>query len=319
MTRRLAAPLACALATLAAGFVALPGAAQADVHVCVEPADSTVNVGDPVTVRISTADPVTDLQGYVVRLTYDTVPLGAPSATSPGTLLDAVPAVFFPHNTAPDTLGFDAAVLGTTTSGPGSLGTFSFIAASPGDCHFHLTVALMRNSLNDPIVTTTCDGVVHVQAPIHICFTPADTAVAIGDPVVVRVTTDGPPADLQGYSLRLTFNPAALGPPLVTGPGSVLDAVPYFFYGYSAAPDTIGFDAGILGTTTAGPGTLGTFSFIAQSVGVSTFHMTLAILRNSLNETLPYTLCDAEVRVVPPTATVPQTWGAIKALYSPRR
>ncbi len=316
--RRSTARLAFA-ALLALGLAGGAARARANVHVCVTPSDSTVNVGDPVTVRIYTNDPITDVQGYAVRLTYGTTPLGPPTATGAGTMLDPVPAVFFPYSAAPDTLGFDAAVLGTTTAGPGTLGTFSFVATNPGDSHFHVTVALMRDSHNDPIQTVTCDGVIHVVSGIHVCIAPADTAVSVGDPVVVRITTDGPPADLQGYSVRLTFNSTALGAPLATSPGTVLSAVPNYFFPYSAAPDTIGFDAGILGTTSNGPGTLGTFSFIAQNTGTSTFHMTLAIMRDSHNDDLPVTLCDGQVRVLPPTSTVPKTWGAIKSLFSPRR
>ena len=223
------------------------------------------------------------------------------------------------------------AALGATASGAGTLGTLGTLrtlgtlgtgagtAPAAGDRPSPATVAPPGHRLHDAVVTSPRDGVIHVQSPIQVCVAPSDTSVAIGDALVLRLTADGPPADLQGYSVRMTYSPGALGPASLNSPGTVLDAVPNFFYSYTAAPDTLGFDAGVLGTTTAGPGTLATYSFVAQSAGISTFHLTLALLRNSLNDPLPVVLCDGVVRVQSGTAASSRTWGAIKALYAQPR
>lgn len=149
-------------------------------------------------------------------------------------------------------------------------------------------------------------------AQVQVCIEPADTTVALGDLVTVRVTTDGPPADLKGYLLRATHDPAVLS--LVsTDPGSVLDSYLYTFFPYVAAPDTIGFDAAVLIGSTAGPGTLGTFTFQATAIGICDLVPTEVLMRDSSNQPFSVSLCAGRVRVIGVTPRKDSTWGSVKA------
>jgi hypothetical protein len=152
------------------------------------------------------------------------------------------------------------------------------------------------------------------RAAVNVCFAPTDTAVSLGDAFTVRVTTDGPPSDLQGYSIRLTYGPSVVQL-LSQTEGSVLAGHPYSFFAISEPPDTCGFDAAVLGETTSGPGTLGLIQFKGVALGTSTQHFTLALLRDSNNMPIDVVACDAQIVVVTATAAEPATWGRIKALY----
>ncbi len=293
------------------------GAARA-VTVCVVPADSVIPYGAPVTVRVTADGPTTDLKGYSIRLTYAPSVLGSP-VTAGGDVLASVTHFFVPYGAPPDTIGFDAAVLVGTTGGPGTLGTFELSGLTPGVSVFHLTFADLRDSHNNQFPVTMCDGKVTVLPPppaaVRVCAEPADTTVFVGQPVTLRITADGPPSDLQGYSIRLTHNPLVMGAPLSIDEGSVIASVPHFFYPYTAAPDTLGCDAASLGPTTNGPGTLMTIPFVPMGPGTCIFRVTLAILRNAANESLDVVTCEGRVTVQAVTQAEPSTWGRIKSLY----
>ncbi len=152
---------------------------------------------------------------------------------------------------------------------------------------------------------------------VHVCFEPADTTVALGDIVTVRVTTDGPPADLKGYLVRGTHNTAVLTLQ-ATLAGSVLNGKLATFIPYTAPPDTLGFDAAVLVGNTQGPGTLGYFQFQATAPGICDLIMTQVLMRNSLNQ--PYTIafCNGRIRVISVTPTQSVSWGEVKARHSRR-
>jgi len=148
-------------------LMTLPVVAGAQVRVCIEPADTTVSLGDVITVRVTTDGPVADLKGYLVRATHNTAVLTHLS-TTPGSVLNGYLATFLPHAAAPDTIGFDAAVLIGATMGPGTLGYFTFTASAPGICDLVITDAKMRNSLNQPFPIITCNGRVRVVGPLPV-------------------------------------------------------------------------------------------------------------------------------------------------------
>lgn len=149
---------------------------------------------------------------------------------------------------------------------------------------------------------------------VHVCFEPADTTVALGDFVTVRVTADGPAADLKGYLARGTYNTSVLTLQATT-PGSVLTGKLATFIPYTAPPDTLGFDAAVLIGTTQGPGTLGYFQFQATAPGICDLILTEILMRNSLNQPYSVALCNGRVRVVTVTPTQQLTWGEIKARH----
>lgn len=149
-------------------------------------------------------------------------------------------------------------------------------------------------------------------AQVRVCVEPADTTIALGDVATVRVTTDGPPADLKGFLVRAVYNPGVLSLQ-ATLPGSVLSGYLYSFYPYAAPPDTLGFDAAVLIGATQGPGTLGLLRIQGISEGICDIVPTQLLMRNSLNEPYPVITCSGRVRVVSPTAAAQTTWGAIKA------
>lgn len=152
---------------------------------------------------------------------------------------------------------------------------------------------------------------------VHVCFEPADTTVALGDVFTVRVTADGPVADLKGYLARGTYNPSVLTL-LSTTPGSVLTGKLATFIPYAAPPDTLGFDAAVLIGTTQGPGTLGYFQFQATAPGICDLILTEIQMRNSLNQPYSVVLCNGRVRVVTVTPTQHLTWGEIKSRHAGR-
>lgn len=162
------------------------------------------------------------------------------------------------------------------------------------------------------VAFSVAGGAVSAGAQIHVCVEPTDTTVALGDFVTVRVTTDGPVADLKGYLFRATHNPAVLTLQS-TDPGSVLDGHLYTFIPFTAPPDTIGFDAAVLIGATMGPGTLGYFTFQATATGICDLIPTQVLMRNSLNQPYPIVTCNGRVRVVTVTPSRTSTWGEIKA------
>jgi hypothetical protein len=155
-------------------------------------------------------------------------------------------------------------------------------------------------------------------AQINVCVEPADSTIALGDVVTVRVTTDGPMADLKGYLVRLTYNPAVLALGAIT-PGNVLDGHLATFIPFAAPADTAGFDAAVLIGSTDGPGTLGYIQFTGIANGVSDLRIVEVIMRNSLNQSFPVTTCDGRIRVIAPVPVENETWGGIKSLMVSHR
>ena len=146
---------------------------------------------------------------------------------------------------------------------------------------------------------------------------PADTTVTLGDTVTVRVVVDAFP-DLKAYQLiygychRLQY----LGPiagDVLTGSGQ-----PYVMNSLAdvtAPGDTAWVDCAQLMTSTGGPGVLVYFRFVAMATGDCPIECLSVDLRNSHNDPTIPTCHGGVVRIVPPVAALPTTWGRVKSIY----
>jgi Cohesin domain len=153
---------------------------------------------------------------------------------------------------------------------------------------------------------------------VTVSIQPADTTVAPGDTVSLRVVvTDFP--DLKAYQLIHGFDPAHLAS-LAVLPGDLLTGSGQAYAAYSvpcvATPaDSTWLDAAMLDGSTAGPGVLGYLVFKATTTGTANITCQHVELRNSLNvATLP-DCAGAVVRIVAATPTRRSSWGSVKAAY----
>ena len=153
---------------------------------------------------------------------------------------------------------------------------------------------------------------------VTVSVSPADTTVDIGSTVVLRVRCDTFP-NLKAYKLLFGFSPAVLK---LTGaaPGDVLTGTgrPFSMQivpDVTAPTDTAHVDCAQLVGTTAGPGILVYFTFLAVAEGESPIACDGADFRDPFNvQTLPG-CAPGHVRVIPPTAAQPSSWGNLKNIY----
>jgi hypothetical protein len=163
MLRRIRCILLLALLVLL-GLTATAGTSLA-VTVSVDPADTSVAVGDEFVVRFLT-DTFPDLKGFKLIYPYDASRLQLLSATegevltSPG---GAYVAFLNPDITAPaDTLWYDAAMLEGAATGPGVLVYATFKALAPGDAAINCGSVDFRDSFNNQTVPACAGAVVHI-------------------------------------------------------------------------------------------------------------------------------------------------------------
>ena len=147
---------------------------------------------------------------------------------------------------------------------------------------------------------------------------PAETTVAVGDPLTVRVLVDAVP-DLKGADLiygytpgRLTFTAAQVGGAIQGFGGSVFEFV---LPDVTAPADTAWYDAARLSGTGSGPGVVVFFTFLTHTQGNATLDCLFADLRNSANAPLSPTCAGALIHVIGPVPALPTTWGRLKSRY----
>lgn len=155
-------------ALLAALALALPTVAGA-VTVSVQPADTTVTVGDTFTLRVVTGA-FPDLKGFQTIHGY-TPTLLAFLGASPGDVLTApgqpFSAFVVPDVSAPaDSAWYDAALLNGSSQGPGVLVFHTFTALAQGDCPIVCRGVDFRDSFNARTVPACVDGMVHIVGPV---------------------------------------------------------------------------------------------------------------------------------------------------------
>jgi hypothetical protein len=152
--------------TLAALALTAPAGA---VTVSVQPADTTVTVGDTFTLRVVT-DAFPDLKGFQTIHAYDPGRLAFLSA-SPGDVLtqpgQPFSAFVVPDVSAPDdSVWYDAAMLSGSSQGPGILVFHTFTALAEGDCPVVCRGADFRDSFNAQTLPACLDGMVHIIGPV---------------------------------------------------------------------------------------------------------------------------------------------------------
>jgi hypothetical protein len=150
----------------AALLVAMTGPAGA-AAVTVVPADTSVTVGDTLTVRIE-SDAIADLKGCELIYAYTSsrlefVGAEAGAVLAGGGYFDYV----LPDAAAPaDSVWYDAARLVGTAAGPGVVALFTFVATAEGDASLACLLADLRDSNNAPLNPSCAGGVIHVLGPV---------------------------------------------------------------------------------------------------------------------------------------------------------
>lgn len=151
-----------------------------------------------------------------------------------------------------------------------------------------------------------------------VVVSPADTLVSVGDDFYVRVEVDAFP-DLKGYQLIFAFDPAVVQ--LVGAlPGDVLTGASGAYFA-ALVPDVVApadsawYDAAMLSGSTAGPGVLVYFHFLALAEGVTLLECRRVDFRDSNNvQTLP-ACTGGQVEVLGVTPAGRGSWGRVKATY----
>ncbi len=139
------------------------------VTLTLAPAETTVTVGDPVTLRVlvSAAPDVkaADLiYGYTApRLSFTSAAIGGALAGIGQSTFDTV----LPDVTAPaDSVWYDAARLSGTGSGPGVLAFFTFATHSQGNATVNCLTTDLRDSLNQLLAPSCAGALIHVIGPV---------------------------------------------------------------------------------------------------------------------------------------------------------
>ncbi len=188
---------------IALAIMLLPALAHA-VTMSIVPADTTVEIGDTLVVRIVT-DGVPDLRAFETIHQYDPSRLELISA-DPGELITGAghpyAADLRNDDAAPqDSLWYDAAMLDGSASGPGVLVYARFRAMAPGAGALDCRKVEFRDALNQPTLPACAGTVIHV-IPIQRTLTlaTAGNGSVAADPV--RTTYD------DGTSVSITATPA---------------------------------------------------------------------------------------------------------------
>lgn len=164
-----AAPFLVVLALVALAAALTPPARAAELRL--EPADTTVTVGDTFTLRV-VCDAVTDLKGLQTAYSYPAPRLQLLAMTAGAVITDAGGdwfAYVLPDVAAPaDTAWMDGAVLDGSTQGPGVVAYVQFKALTEGDAPLACVLAEMRDSNNAPLSPTCVAGIVRILGPVPV-------------------------------------------------------------------------------------------------------------------------------------------------------
>lgn len=160
-------PLLCL--TCFALSLCLPVSMARAASLVLAPAETTVTVGDPVTLRVL-VDAVPDLKGADLIYGYTTPRLSFITASVGGAISGVGGATFdfvLPDVTAPaDSVWYDAARLSGTGSGPGVVAFFTFATHSQGNATVNCLFTDLRDSANQPLVPSCAGALIHVIGPV---------------------------------------------------------------------------------------------------------------------------------------------------------
>lgn len=157
----------CLLATLLLCLAAVPASHAASLSIA--PAETTVTVGDPFTLRV-VIDAVPDLKGADLiygytsgRLTFTGAEVGDALAGLGGSTVDFV----LPDVTAPpDSVWYDAARLTGSGSGPGVVAFLHFDSHTQGSATVDCLTIDLRDSVNVPLTPACAGALIHVIGPV---------------------------------------------------------------------------------------------------------------------------------------------------------
>jgi hypothetical protein len=150
-----------------------------------------------------------------------------------------------------------------------------------------------------------------------VAIAPADTAIALGEEITLRVTVDTV-TDLKGCDLVWSYTPSHLqflsaqAADVLGGGGSYFD---YLLPDITAPADSVWYDAAVLTGTGAGPGNIVFLKFKAIATGVGLVNCLSADLRDSQNVSTHPACLGGMVRILPATRALPVSWGRVKGIY----
>ena len=144
-----------------AGLAGLTAGPAGAATVSIVPPDTAVVIGSTFTLRVVT-DAVTDLQAYQLIYGFDSGVIQFLGA-SPGEVLTgsgfSYSGFVLPDHVAPvDSVWYDAAILGGSTSGAGVLVYLQFKALTVGIAHVNCLHVEFRDSQNDPTFPACVGG-----------------------------------------------------------------------------------------------------------------------------------------------------------------
>jgi uncharacterized membrane protein YczE len=153
-----------------------------------------------------------------------------------------------------------------------------------------------------------------------VCVTPDSLVVAINEIFSLNIEVNALTTELMGYNIAVAFDSSIITLQSVTeGTLPLGSSYPTFFEWLNPPPsDSVHVNGAILGNTVDGPGTLFTLTFKGADLEVtlSTYvTIVFSILRDGVNQNIVHTVKSGWVRVEPPVAAEPRTWGGVKALY----
>lgn len=153
---------------------------------------------------------------------------------------------------------------------------------------------------------------------VALTIAPAETAVTVGDPVVLRVRVDAV-ADLKGADLiygytsgRLTFTSASAGGAMAGFGGTVFEQV---LPDVTSPPDSVWVDLARLDGSGSGPGVVVFLRFLTHTPGNGFLNCLFTDLRDFANAPLSPSCAGAIIHVIGPVPTLRSTWAAVKAIY----
>ena len=153
---------------------------------------------------------------------------------------------------------------------------------------------------------------------VALTIAPAETAVTVGDPVVLRVLVDAVP-DLKGADLiygytpgRLTLTSASAAGAMVGLGGTVFEQV---LPDVVSPPDSVWVDVARLDGTGSGPGVVVFLRFLTHTQGNAFLSCLFTDLRDSANMPLSPSCAGAIIHIIGPVPTLRSTWAAVKAIY----
>jgi hypothetical protein len=136
--------------------------------VSVVPADTSVTVGDVVTLRIEVSA-FPDLKGAQLIHGFTSSRLLFQGAVAGGALRGAG-SVFeqvLPDVASPvDSVWLDAARLDGSGAGPGVIAFYTFKTTATGDAHVTCLFVDLRDSLNQATLPACAGGVIHISGPV---------------------------------------------------------------------------------------------------------------------------------------------------------